>query len=98
PQVQAPARMRDATPGRPFRPPSPVPPATGRWDHGRESAPAGTIAPGRTSSSRTGDPTRPGRIALHATAIPTPSPTAHLAGHAGVSRYVVSRPSSDPIS
>ena len=32
----------------------------------------------------------------HATAIPTPSPTAHLAGHAGASRYVVFRPSLSP--
>ena len=43
-----------------------------------------------------GGPTLPGQIALHATAIPTPSPTAHLAGHAGASRYVVFRPSLSP--
>ena len=42
-----------------------------------------------------GGPTQSGRIAP-ATAIPTPSPTAHLAGHAGDSRYVVSRPSLSP--
>jgi len=40
-----------------------------------------------------GGPTLLGRIATSATANPTPSPTAHLAGHAGASRYLVSRPS-----